>query len=99
MYTLETSDAFDIWLKKLRDMRAKAVILVRLQRIEQHGLFGDCKVVGDGVKELRIDYSKGYRLYFTEKNGKIILLLCGGDKSSQQRDIERATKMLKQIKP
>lgn len=70
MYTLETTDAFDIWLKKLRDMRAKAVILVRLQRIEQHGLFGKCKVVGDGVKELRIDYSKGYRLYFTEKMGK-----------------------------
>ena len=71
-------------------MRAKAKILFRIQKIEGDEHFGDYKPVGNGISELRINYAKGYRVYFKEKDGKVIVLLIGGDKSSQQRDIEKA---------
>ena len=71
-------------------MKAKAKILFRIQKIEDVGHFGDCKPVGDGIRELRVDFGKGYRVYFKEKDGKIILLLIGGDKSTQQKDIAKA---------
>jgi putative addiction module killer protein len=80
---------FPLWLNSLRDTRARAVIRVRLNRIRL-GNFGDCKPVGDGVKELRVDYGPGYRVYFGQVDQRIVLLLCGGDKSSQGRDIEKA---------
>jgi len=89
---------FDKWLRKLKDLRAKAKILFRIQRIENDGHFGDCESVGDGVLELKINYAKGYRIYFNEKDGKIIILLIGGDKSTQQKDIEKAKEILKKIK-
>lgn len=60
--------------------------------------FGSCEFVGDGVRELKIDYAKGYRVYFKETDGKIIILLIGGDKSSQKRDIKRAKEILNRIK-
>lgn len=90
MYFVEKSVEFDKWLKKLKDLRAKAKILFRIQKIESAGHFGDCKSVGDGIRELRIHFAKGYRVYFKEIDGKIIILLIGGDKSSQQNDIKKA---------
>jgi len=90
MYFIEKTIEFDKWLRKLKDLKAKAKILFRLQRIETDGHFGDCKPMGDGIRELRVNYAKGYRVYFKEKDGKIIILLIGGDKSSQQKDISKA---------
>ena len=98
MYKIEKTDDFDKWLRKLQDLRAKAKILFRIQKIENDAYFGDCEPVGNGIRELKIDYAKGYRVYFKELDGKIILLLIGGDKSTQQRDIEKAKEILKRIK-
>lgn len=98
MYFIEKTVEFDKWLRKLNDLRAKAKILLRIQKLENDGHFGDCNPVGDGVHELKINYAKGYRIYFKEKDGKIIILLVGGDKSTQQKDIEKAKEILKNIK-
>jgi putative addiction module killer protein len=98
MYIIEKTVEFDKWLRKLKDLRAKAKILFRIQKIENDGYFGNCEPVGNGIRELKIDYAKGYRVYFKESDGKIIILLVGGDKSTQQQDIERAKDILKRIK-
>ena len=98
MYFIEKTVEFDKWLRKLKDLKAKAKILFRIQRIESDEHFGDCKPLGDGVQEIKINYAKGYRIYFHEKDGKIILLLIGGDKSNQRKDIEKAKKILSKIK-
>lgn len=98
MFKIEKTDDFDKWLRKLKDLRAKAKILFRIQKIENDEHFGDCEPVGNGIRELKIDYAKGYRVYFKESDGKIIILLIGGDKSTQQRDIEKAKEILKRIK-
>ncbi|HAH24826.1 MAG TPA: hypothetical protein DCL77_13920 [Prolixibacteraceae bacterium] len=98
MYFIEKTDEFDKWLRKLKDLRAKAKILFRIQKVESDEHFGDCKSVGEGIRELKIDYAKGYRVYFNEKDGKIILLLIGGDKSTQQKDIEKAKEIWRKIK-
>lgn len=98
MYILEKTIEFDKWLRKLKDIRAKAKILFRIQRIEDEEHFGEWEYVGNGIKELKIDYAKGYRVYFKELDGKIILLIIGGDKSSQQKDIEKAKYILKKYK-
>ena len=98
MYKIEKTDDFDKWLRRLKDLRAKAKILFRIQKIENDEHFGDCEPVGNGIVELKIDYAKGYRVYFKESDGKIIILLIGGDKSTQQRDIEKAKEILKRIK-
>lgn len=98
MYKIEKTDDFDKWLRKLKDLRAKAKILFRIQKIENDEHFGGCEPVGDGIRELKIDYAKGYRVYFKESDEKIIILLIGGDKSTQQRDIEKAKEILKRIK-
>ncbi len=98
MYLIEKTDEFDKWLRKLKDLRAKAKILFRIQKIEFDEHFGDCEPVGDGIRELKINYAKGYIVYFKESDGKIIVLLIGGDKSTQQRDIEKAKEILKQLK-
>ena len=97
MYIIEKTDEFDKWLRKLKDLRAKAKILFRIQKIENDEHFGDCEPVGNGIRELKIDYAKGYRVYFKEFDGKIIILLVGGDKSTQQSDIEKAKEILKRI--
>ncbi len=98
MYFIEKTIEFDRWLRKLKDVRAKAKILFRIQKIENDGHFGDCKGVGNGIKEMRIHFAKGYRVYFKEMNGKIILLLMGGDKSSQEIDIKKAKEIWNKLK-
>lgn len=97
MYFIEKTDEFDKWLRKLKDLRAKAKILFRFQKIESEGHFEDCKPVGSGISELRINYAKGYRIYFSERNGRIVVLLIGGDKSTQKKDIEKAKQILKKL--
>lgn len=80
---------FSKWLNSLKDIQAKAKIRIRLDRLSL-GNLGDCKSVGNGVYELRIDYGPGYRVYFGQDGDVIIILLCGGDKHSQQADIHKA---------
>lgn len=80
---------FDRWITKLRDERAKARILIQLDRLRL-GLEGDWKPVGEGVFEMRIFVGKGYRVYFAREGKAVVILLCGGDKSTQGRDIELA---------
>lgn len=98
MYFIEKTTEFDKWLRKLNDLRAKAKVLFRIQKLEQDEHFADCKPVGEGIRELKINYAKGYRVYFKEKEGKIIVLLIGGDKSTQQSDIEKAKEIWKSLK-
>lgn len=92
LYQLEDGKVpFDLWLRTLRDRRAKSKILIRLDRILL-GNFGDAKSVGEGVSELRINEGKGYRLYYGREGKEIVILLCGGDKATQQSDIKQAKK-------
>ena len=98
MYFIQKTTEFDKWLKKLNDLRAKAKILVRLQKLENEEHFGDCTPVGNGISELKINYAKGYRIYFKEADGKIIILLIGGDKSTQKKDIEKAKEIWVKLK-
>lgn len=77
------------WLDELRDARAKAKVMIRVDRMEL-GLFGDVEPIGDGLSELRIHYGSGYRIYYGKEGDQIYLLLCGGDKSSQKKDIKLA---------
>ena len=90
MIEVRRTDEFAKWLKRLKDSDAKSRINLRMRRIALTGNLGDHKPVGDGVNELRIDYGPGYRVYFALRGKEIILLLAGGDKSSQQRDIKKA---------
>lgn len=98
MFLIEKTTEFDKWLRKLNDLTAKAKILIRIQRLEREEHYGDSKSVGGGIKELRINYSKGYRVYFKERDGRIIILLVGGDKSTQQKDIEKAKEIWNKLK-
>ena len=97
MFFIERTSEFDKRLKKLRDLKAKSKILFRIQKLEKDEHFGDCEPVGDGIQELKINFAKGYRVYFKEKNGKIIVLLLGGDKSTQQKDIKKAKEIWKKL--
>lgn len=87
--TTNGKSPFSEWLNSLKDVQGRAKIRIRLDRLRL-GNRGDCKAVGGGVQELRIDFGPGYRVYFGEDGKTLILLLCGGDKSTQSRDIERA---------
>lgn len=93
MIEIRTTDLFDSWLDALTDREASAVIAARIIRI-QRGLLGDVKSVGGKVSELRVDYGPGYRVYFTKSGKTLVILLCGGDKSSQSRDIKTAQNMV-----
>jgi len=77
------------WLRNLRDQRAQQKIQIRLNRVRL-GNFGDARAVGDGVQELKIDYGPGYRVYFGQIGNDLVILLCGGDKSTQDEDIQEA---------
>ena len=81
---------FDEWIKNLKDHKGQTVILARLRRFAVTGHPGDHKSIGDGVYELRIHFGPGYRVYYGEDGMTVVLLLCGGDKSTQRRDLERA---------
>jgi putative addiction module killer protein len=89
--TREGQLPFDEWLRDLRDQNAVARVLARIGRV-RHGNMGDCKPAGEGVSELRVDYGPGYRVYFGQKGSTLVILLCGGDKRTQQRDIRLAQK-------
>ena len=93
---IKKTETFSKWLRKLSDRRAKALIVARIERVGS-GLMGDVQSVGDGISELRIHYGPGYRLYFCRRGEEIIILLCGGDKSTQQADIERAKKIAQEV--
>ena len=95
MFEVRQTAVFEAWIDGLKDMRAIARIEVRLRRLSL-GNVGDAKSLGDGVSEMRIDYGPGYRLYFTRRGERIVILLCGGDKKRQSGDIARAKQMAKE---
>lgn len=96
MIEVRRTDEFARWLKRLKDSDAKSRINLRIRRIILTGNLGDYKPVGDGVYELRVDYGPGYRVYFAQRGKEVLLLLVGGDKSSQQRDIKKAKELNEQ---
>lgn len=95
MLDLEQTATYEKWEARLRDKRARTIIAARLMRLAV-GLPGDVASVGDGVSELRIHYGPGYRVYFQRRRNFLVLLLCGGDKSTQTRDIAAAKELAKQ---
>lgn len=95
MKTIKQTATFMTCERKLKDHRAKAIIAARVFRVA-NGLLGDVEPVGQGVSELRIHYGPGYRVYFQQRGNELVLLLCGGDKSSQARDIETAMMLASQ---
>lgn len=97
MNTIKQTDPFKQWLLALKDFRAKAQILKRIKRAEQ-GNFGDIKTLGDGVWEMKIDIGAVYRVYYAQQGQTLYLLLIGGDKSSQQKDIKTAKQYWQNIK-
>jgi putative addiction module killer protein len=90
------TDEFQKWLRNLRDDRAVARIAARIRRLEQ-GNPGDAKSVGSGLLEMRVDYGPGYRVYYVRRGAVIVVLLCGGDKRTQQRDIKRAEALVAEL--
>jgi putative addiction module killer protein len=94
MIEVVRSDEFDAWLRDLRDRRARAKVQARVLRLAL-GNPGDVRPVGEGISEMRIDYGPGYRLYFNGRGETLIVLLCGGEKSTQQKDIESAKAIAK----
>ena len=96
MKSLQTTDVFDHWYDGLRDRQGRARIAARLRRVEL-GNFGDVKPVGSGVSELRIDYGPGYRVYYTKHGLEVVLLLAGGDKKTQTRDIKIALRLARNL--
>jgi len=96
MLEVRSTAEFLDWLTALRDVSARARISKRIDRVAL-GNFGDTKPAGDGVSELRFTFGPGYRVYYTRRGDVVVILLCGGDKGSQERDIERAKAMAKEI--
>jgi len=96
MIEVRTTARFTKWFRSLKDRRAKARIQARIDRVEM-GHFGDVASVGEGVSELRIFYGPGYRVYFVQKDAVVVILLSGGDKSSQKADIAKAKEIARQL--
>ncbi|HEV8592853.1 MAG TPA: type II toxin-antitoxin system RelE/ParE family toxin [Pyrinomonadaceae bacterium] len=96
MNTFLRTEEFDDWLENLKDQIGKARILARIRSAEA-GNFGDCEPVGDGVSEMRIHIGPGYRVYYYRRAKVVYLLLCGGDKSSQKKDIRVAKRILQEM--
>jgi putative addiction module killer protein len=96
MIEVRQTDVFAAWFAGLRDREARARITVRIRRLSL-GNPGDVKPVGSGVSEMRISYGPGYRVYFVRRGDTVIVLLCGGDKRSQNRDIERALALAQEV--
>jgi putative addiction module killer protein len=97
MITFIRTAEFDSWLSKLRDIQAKARIIKRIRSAER-GNFGDCEPVGEGVSEMRIHVGPGFRVYFTRTGEMLYLLLCGGTKRGQKRDIVKARDLARRLK-
>jgi len=93
---IRKTDTYARWLDGLRDIRARARVLARVERLAA-GNPGDVKAVGEGVSKLRIDYGPGYRIYFTMRGHTVIILLAGGDKSTQASDIKRALRLARNL--
>lgn len=96
MKQILTTEVFTDWFSGLRDLRAKVRIQARIDRAEL-GNFGDCAPVGEGVSEMRIHYGPGYRVYFVQRGFEVVILLAGGDKSSQAQDIKWALAMAREL--
>ncbi len=92
MITIRQTETFRKWKRKLKDQKARALIAARILRVA-NGLLGDVSAVGEGVSELRIHYGPGYRVYFQRRGEEIVILLCGGDKSTQEQDIKQAKRL------
>lgn len=96
MYEIRRTEEFILWLDRLRDARVRVRILSRLDRVAE-GNLGDTKSVGETVSELRINYGAGYRIYYTKRRNVVIVLLIGGDKSTQEKDIKRAIQLARNL--
>ena len=95
MYEIKSTQIFSKWISKLKDMRGRIAVARRIERME-HGNFGDVKSVGTHISELRITTGPGYRVYFVKRVEKIIILLVGGDKSTQSKNIKKAQELLEE---
>lgn len=96
MKVIHTTELFDAWFLGLRDQQAKRRIQMRIDRAED-GNFGDSESVGEGVSEMRIHYEPGYRVYFVQRGMEVVILLAGGDKSTQSKDIKTALEIARQL--
>ena len=96
MIEIRKTETFERWFMGLRDRNAVARIKSRIDRL-QLGLLGDARSVGEGVSEMRIDYGPGYRVYFVQRGTKVTILLAGGDKRTQPRDIEKAIELARML--
>jgi len=96
MFEIRKTEVFARWLDGLRDLRSRARVQVRIERLAS-GHLGDVKPVGEGVSELRIGYGPGYRLYFTKRGARVVILLAGGDKRSQATDIKTALRLARNL--
>jgi len=97
MYLIKQTDMFSKWLARLKDIQGKVSILRRMERVKE-GNFGDHKSVSKDISELRISIGPAYRVYYTKKDDEIVILLVGGDKSTQSKDIEKAQQICKELK-
>lgn len=97
MIEIKETEAYRRWFERLRDSNAQKRILTRVVRLSE-GLFGDAKSVGEGVSELRIDYGPGYRVYYVRRGSAVVILLAGGDKRSQARDIKHAKELRHELR-
>lgn len=96
MISIQTTDTFDVWFASLKDKRAARRIQARIDRAED-GNFGDCSSVGEGVSEMRIHYGPGYRVYFVQRGIELVILLAGGNKSTQSKDIKTALQLARKL--
>lgn len=96
MTEIRKTEAFSQWIDRLRDLRARARVQARIERLAG-GNAGDVKPVGEGVSELRIDYGPGYRVYFKKQGRRLIVLLAGGDKGTQEKDIKTALRLAREL--
>lgn len=97
MRTIQTTEVFDDWFSNLKDRAGRFRIQARIDRAED-GNFGDCEPVGEGVSEMRIHYGPGYRVYIAQIGLEVVILLAGGDKSTQAKDIKKALKLARELK-